>query len=91
MLSLNPNHEIHNYNTRHNKNIHIRRANHTFAQMCIQHNLLILINNSDQVIQDKFHTHSLQGFARYVKTKFVQRYADICVIRNCYICSRENV
>ncbi len=81
------------YNMCHNENIHIRRANHKFAQMCIRHNVPILINNSDESINDEFHTHtsSLQGFARYVKSRVVQRYIDICVIRNCYICSRENV
>ncbi len=56
MLPLNPNLEIHNCNTRHNEYIHLRRANHKFAQMCIRHNVPILINTSDQAIKDKFHT-----------------------------------
>ncbi len=59
--------------------------------MCIRHNVPILVNNTDRVIKDKFQKHSLQGFTRYVENKFVQQYAENCIIINCYVCEGENV
>ncbi len=90
-LALNPNLEIHDHNTRHRENLHIRRTNPEFAKMCVRHNVLILVNNIDRLIKDQFQTHSLQGFTRYMKNKFVQQYAQSCTIINCYVCEGENV
>ncbi len=59
--------------------------------MCIRHNIPNLTNSADQIIREQFQTHNLQGFTKYVKTKFVQSYQHSCFIRNCYICRRENV
>ena len=38
-------------------------------------------------ITSKVHTHSLQGYKRYVKNVILNNYCDICLIRNCYVCN----
>ncbi len=73
MLPLNPNNEIHNHNTCYSDNLHIRRANHKFAQMCIRHNAPILINNSDQSIKD---THT--QFTRFCQVCEKQVCPRVC-------------
>ena len=37
-------------------------------------------------ITSKVHTHSFQGYKRYVKNVILNNYCDICLIRNCYVC-----
>ncbi len=59
--------------------------------MCISHNVPILVNYIDRLIKNKFNTHSLQGFARYVKKRFVQQYAENCIIITCNVCEGEDV
>ncbi len=89
-LPLDPNHTIHNHNTRHCDNIHIRRTNNQFAKMCIRHNIPILVNKTDTEIKAKFVTHSLQVLSKYVKNMIILNYESNFLIKNCYICSREN-
>ncbi len=79
-LPLNYNLDKHSHNTRNNKNVHIRRTNHEFAKMCIRHNIPALMNNTDPSIKDKLLTHSIKGFVKYVKCKFVQNYEVNCNI-----------
>ncbi len=67
ILPLNPNNTIHGYNTRHQDNIHIRRANHEFAKKCIRYAIPALINSIELEIKCNFTTHSLQGFTKYIK------------------------
>ncbi len=69
----------------------IAKKSHEFAKMCIRHNVPILVNNIDRFIKDKFQTHSLQDFTKYVKNKFFQQYAEHCTMINYYVCVRENV
>ena len=42
------------------------------------------------IVKDKLATHSLNGFAMYVKLNLLQTYNDACTITNCYICSLQN-
>ena len=37
-------------------------------------------------ITSKVHTHSFQGYKRYVKNVILNNYCDICLIRICYVC-----
>ena len=41
-------------------------------------------------ITSKVHTHSFQGYKRYVENVILKDYSDICLIRNCYICQINN-
>ncbi len=38
------------------------------------------INNAPAEIVSKVYTHSLQGFAEYIKTKILQLYQETCII-----------
>ncbi len=70
----------------------IAKKSHEFAKMCIRHNVPILVNNIDRFIKDKFQTHSLQDFTRYVKNK---NFPTVC--RTLYydkllcLCKRERI
>ena len=41
-------------------------------------------------ITSKVHTHSFQGYKRYVKNVILNDYSKICLIRNCYVCKINN-
>ena len=41
-------------------------------------------------ITSKVHTHSFQGYKRYVKKEILNDYSEICLIRNCYVCRISN-
>ncbi len=90
-LPLNHNQDRQSHKTRNNNNIQIRRTNHEFANMCMRHNELALINNTDSCIKDKLYTHSMERSIKYVKCKFVQHYEVNCINRNYYICRTNNV
>ncbi len=47
------------------------------------------INNVPAEIVNKVYTHSLQGFAGYIKTKMLQLYEETCTLADCYMCSRN--
>ena len=81
--------EIHHYQTRAQCNIRLMKPNHEFARNCIRYQVPIVINNTSCEILNKIHTHSLQGFTRYIKVKTIESYQEICVIPNCYICNRN--
>ncbi len=48
--------------------------------------VLSVISNSPKAILDKIDTHSLEGFARYIKSYILQSYQEICTVVNCYMC-----
>ncbi len=90
MLPLQPNNNIHSHYTRNHDNLHIRRVNHEFAKQCIRFNIPLLINCTQPTIKDKLHTHSLQGFSKYVKNIYINQYEAHCTIINCYVCNELN-
>ncbi len=49
------------------------------------------INNAPAEIVNKvyIYSHSLQGFAGYIKTRILQLYQETFTIADCYICSRN--
>ncbi len=51
ILSLNASYSIHSHKTRHQDNIHIRRANHKFANTCIRHAIPVLIDSTESEIK----------------------------------------
>ena len=78
---------IHNHNTRRQHEIHIVGIKHSFAKRSLKHNLPITLNDTPQIVKDKFYTHSLQGFVNYAKYNFINKYQNSCA--NCYICMRN--
>ena len=86
-LKLDQNSSIHNINTRGQHNIHTTRVQHEFAKHSLRYTLPRTINNTPNIILNKIYTHSLHGFATYIKNFFIQTYNIVpCTIINCYIC-----
>ncbi len=79
--------DTHNHATRIQYNIHQPRANHEYAKQCIRYDLPMVINSTQINILEKIHTHSLHGFAGYIKQHFLQSYQESCTIVNCYVCA----
>ena len=59
---------------------------HHLGSMChhLGHHLVVMIDSNPFL--EKIITHSLQGFAYYLKTYILQRYHYACTISDCYVC-----
>jgi hypothetical protein len=88
-LPFNPNTNTHNHNTRRQYDLRQMKPNHEYARKCLRYDIPIVINSAPVEIIDKIDTHSLPGFAGYIKLKILQSYQENCTIVNCYICSRN--
>lgn len=88
-MPFNYNIDTHSYATRIRLNIHHPRAKHEYAKQCIRYDLPMVINSTPLIILEKIDTHSLQGFAGYIKQYFLHSYQVSCAIVNCYICARN--
>ena len=84
-LDLVFNFENHEHNTR-RRNYITHRVRREYANLCVRNSLPYLLNNTDQIILNKTTTHSLHGFAIYIKNSILNTYKDECNIDNCYIC-----
>ena len=84
-LDLVFNFENHEHNTR-QRNYITHRVRHEYANLCVRNSLPYLLNNTDQIILNKTTSHSLHGFAIYIKNSILNTYKDECNIDNCYIC-----
>jgi len=81
--------EIHDYNTRTNSNFykpHVRLAK---TRNCVVIKLADIINSTNPSIISKLLTHSVTGFANYIKTVTLKDYKTYCTIENCYICQHN--
>ena len=87
-LPLQPNFDMHNYETRIRYHIHQPKTNHEYAKHCIRFHIPKTVNNSPNAILEKIDTHSLKGFSGYIKNCFLESYQDTCTIENCYICNQ---
>jgi hypothetical protein len=76
------------YNLRH-RTPRLQTTKKEFTSKCIRYMLPKLLNETDNMIVSKLHTHSLSGFTLYCKTKFISNYPDNCSVPNCYICLNE--
>ncbi len=88
-LPLNGNINAHSNATRTQNKIGQMKPIHEYARKCIRYKVPMTINNAPAEIVNKVYTHSLQGFAGYIKTKILQLYQETCTIADCYICSRN--
>ena len=61
-------------------------SNTPSGDKCIRHYLPTVINNLEPDILNKISTHSLQGFAFYIKRTMINKYQTECDVRNCYVC-----
>ncbi len=86
-LTLNKN--THDHNTRSRNKLYKTHLNHSYAQKCLRHDIVITINNTSALVLDQIHTHSLQGFSKYAKNVCTDKYTENCIIQNCYICNRN--
>ncbi len=84
-----PNQDIHDHNTRSRRQVHHGRPSHVFAKKSLRYNLPIVVNSTISEITDKINTHSLPGFAGYIKNHYLSMYQEECQILNCYICNRN--
>ena len=46
-----------------------------------------LLNATYLSILEKVPTHSLKDFVQYTKHYIIEKYSDICLIHNCYVCN----
>ncbi len=77
-LPISPATDTHNYATRTQHNIWLMKTYHEYTKHCIHVNLPKVINSTPSEILDKIYTHSLQGFARYIKLKCIKSYMFNC-------------
>ena len=84
------NRNIHRHNTRSANAFHIPRVRHEFAKHGIHYIIPMAFNNSIPHIINKIYTHSLSGFAKYIKNDYLNNYKENCLIRNCYICQSSS-
>ena len=77
----------HFYNTRTQLYLQIPKIKHEFMTKCIRYSIPCLINKSPVQSKSKLCTHSLKGFAWYLKTINIEAYQLSCNVPNCYICN----
>lgn len=87
-MPFHPNTDTHSYPTNIQHNLHQYKTKYEYAKQCMLYDIPITINNFPSEVLDKIDTHSLQGFAGYVKAFILQTYQETCTIVNCYICNR---
>jgi hypothetical protein len=78
--------QVHGLNTRHATNFVIPYVRHTFARNSLRNRIPKIFNDAPFCIKSKCHTHSYEGFAKYVKKYLIDKYTNICVEHNCYVC-----
>ena len=72
--------DIHQHSTRAASNLFITRANHEFAKKSLRHSIIVTVNKTIKSVTNKTLTHSLDGFAKYVKNSIIQSYESTCHI-----------
>ena len=88
-LPIQYNSETHQHHTRIQDNIHVGRTTHEYAKRCIRYDLPMVINKTPREILSKIDTHSLRGFAGYIKQYYMNSYQVNCTIPHCYICAKN--
>ena len=79
----------HEYFTRGRENP-IHGFPHTsFAENSVRNSLPIFLEETPDIVKDKVKTHSYQGCSQYFKNFLISNYKSICLIPNCYICSKH--
>ena len=79
----------HPYNTRTNQTVFQFRVRTSSCRNCFRFFVPDILKVTPPCITNKFLTHSLTGFTKYVKNYFIANYSSRCNIENCYICNRN--
>ena len=74
-----PNYNIHSHDTRKATNIHTSMTRHEFAKKCLKYNLPHIINDTPELVMEKIVTHSLRGFAYYLKI-YLKTYVQYLIV-----------
>ncbi len=90
-MDLRTNKERCGYGTRGGYSWFRNRTNRVYASRCLRNNISDVLNHTPSIIKDKVCTHSLNGFAKYIKHSYVESYEMMCKIENCYICKRNGI
>ena len=77
----------HSYKLRKKSILDNEGSNKPSGDKCIRHHLPVVINNAKPDILDKISTHTIQGFAFYIKRITINNYRLECVDRDCFICN----
>jgi len=78
---------VHDYSTRNANNIRLPAVRHEFAKHSISYRFPSVFNDMPEVIKQKIYTHSFCSYKVYIKSRFIESYATICSVQNCYICN----
>ena len=79
----------HTHDTRHKAASYPNYSISKTGENCIRYALPALLKLTPDFVIDKVSTHSLKGFATYIKNHSISSYIIICEIHNCYICNRD--
>ena len=86
-----PRSSIHEHYTRYSELIDVEGTRTVIAGNCIRHHLVTVLNNTPKCIIDKIDTHSLHGFAFYIKRYHLGQLTYECNLRECYVCRRWTI
>ena len=78
----------HSHNTR-IQNTRLPIPMHSSLDSFIRYSIPKLLTSTPSNITDKLETHSLHGFSRYIRIKYLNEYALECCITNCYVCAKQ--
>ena len=79
--------EMHAYNSRQKDALHKCKTFTKLADCCLRNAVQNVVNDTNQNVIDKIFTHSLQGYAWYIKQSYINQYQEECTLDHCYICN----
>ena len=82
--------ERHNYNTRGSSHLQLSRTTTASVDKCVRNYIPKFVREAPPCILDKVHTHSIQGFTKYTKRYFIDKYNVSCQIEHCYVCNSSS-
>ena len=84
-----PRSSIHDHDTRNASNIDTIYTRTKLASKCIwsQLPLLLISNDTSDIILSKITTHSIHGFSFFIKRYYLAQYSTQCNDRECFVCS----
>ena len=80
------NSDIHGFNTRSRKKLHILKTNHDFAQNNLRYRIIQTVNKLPDNVIRKIYTHSIYGLTICEKKYFISNYKTECTIEYCDTC-----
>ena len=79
----------HQHNTRYRDTERLPVPRTSSAEETIRHYLPTFVEDTPDLIKDKIHTHSPEGFAHYAKQYFIKLYRTECDVPNCHTCGQQ--